>query len=48
MQSVNGAGHHVYADQPEKFNAILRKVSDLVDDDLDLHTQPKADESTEY
>ncbi|KAI6241364.1 AB hydrolase-1 domain-containing protein [Aphelenchoides fujianensis] len=44
---VNGAGHHVYADQPEEFNRILREVSDLVDADGDLEPAPKTDDEHE-
>lgn len=31
IQVVKGAGHHVYADQPEAFNDIVEEVFDMVD-----------------
>ena len=32
---VQRAGHHVHADQPEKFNDLIRDVYSVVDDGLD-------------
>jgi len=46
VKIVPGAGHHVYADQPEKFNEILASVSEIVDEDTDQRPnwRPSTDE----
>ena len=32
IQVIQGAGHHVYVDKPDKFNAIVEKVCQTEDD----------------
>jgi pimeloyl-ACP methyl ester carboxylesterase len=39
VKVVSGAGHHVYADASDKFNTILRSISDLVCSGEDLMTR---------
>lgn len=36
VQLLTGAGHHVYADVSEAFNALCNSISDIVDKDEDL------------
>ena len=33
IQVIKGAGHHVYADQPDAFNNIVEKVYQKVDEE---------------
>ncbi|KAI6225854.1 AB hydrolase-1 domain-containing protein [Aphelenchoides besseyi] len=47
VKVVNGAGHHVYADQPEQFNRVINDVSEIVDKELDLDPGYKPDQETE-
>ena len=35
LYRVMRAGHHVHADQPEEFNAIISNVYSIVDDEKD-------------
>jgi len=36
VEIINGAGHHVYADQPEAFNSLIGEIGDIVDSNKDL------------
>ncbi|KAI6178548.1 Alpha beta hydrolase fold-1 domain containing protein [Aphelenchoides besseyi] len=47
VKVVNGAGHHVYADQPEEFNRVIAEVSEMVDTEYDLKPGSKPDQDTE-
>lgn len=31
LQEIEGASHHVYADQPHIFNAVVEEICDSVD-----------------
>lgn len=39
VHTVEGAGHHVHANQPEKFNTIVNHVCSLVDEDRDTKSE---------
>ena len=43
LYHVRRAGHHVHADQPEEFNAILKEVYSVVDSEQD---RTSVDQST--
>jgi len=32
IQTINGAGHHIYADRPALFNNIISRTCDMVDE----------------
>ena len=45
VQYIHRAGHHVHADQPEKFNAAVNEVCSLVDAGMDVQVKQSIPES---
>ena len=48
VYTVQEAGHHMYADQPEVFNSLVNEVCSMIDEgkDLSLNTLPLTDHLT--
>lgn len=45
VQVINGAGHHVYADQKEVFNDILCNLFDKIDANEDILLKEEEEET---
>ncbi|XP_013387924.1 protein ABHD4 [Lingula anatina] len=43
VQIIKGAGHHVYAEKPEEFNTLVRKLCKTVDEEMKNSTQHRED-----